>query len=119
MAEQVGVPAGDLAGYDWVGRSIKYHRAQVREAFCFRESTVADEQRWARWLQDEVYPVELSEDRVRDALLRRCRPTISISVLISGWAPRSRIARPCARRRRASIARSSISEVSAKTRSLR
>ncbi|MGZ4525793.1 MAG: DUF4158 domain-containing protein [Mycobacterium sp.] len=68
MAEQVGVPAGDLAGYDWTGRSIKYHRAEVREAFCFRESTVADEQRWARWLQDEVYPVELSEDRVRDAL---------------------------------------------------
>jgi hypothetical protein len=76
MAEQVGVPAGDLAGYDWAGRSIKYHRAQVREAFCFRESTVADEQRWARWLQDEVYPVELSEDRVRDALLRRCRSAV-------------------------------------------
>jgi hypothetical protein len=27
VAEQLGVPAGELAGYDWAGRSIKYHRA--------------------------------------------------------------------------------------------
>jgi hypothetical protein len=73
VADQVAVAAGDLAGYDWAGRSIKYHRAQVREAFGFRESTIADEQRWTTWLQREVCPVELSEDRVRDALLRRCR----------------------------------------------
>ena len=45
----------------------------MREAFGFRESTVADEQRWARWLQEEVCRVELSEDRVREALMRRCR----------------------------------------------
>jgi hypothetical protein len=73
VAEQVGVPAGELADYDWAGRSIKYHRAQVREAFGFRESTVADEERWTEWLRGEVCPVELSEDRVRTALLRRCR----------------------------------------------
>ncbi|MDQ6776875.1 MAG: DUF4158 domain-containing protein [Actinomycetota bacterium] len=54
VAEQVGVPAGELAGYDWTGRSIKYHRAQVREAFGFRESTVADEDRWTDWLRGEV-----------------------------------------------------------------
>jgi hypothetical protein len=55
------------------GRSIKYHRAQVREAFGFREATVADEERWTGWLRGEVCPVELSEDRVRDALLQRYR----------------------------------------------
>lgn len=74
VAEQVGVPAsGELSGYDWSGRSIKYHRAQAREAFGFREATVADEERWTGWLRGEVCPVELSEDRVRDALLQRCR----------------------------------------------
>jgi TnpA family transposase len=73
VADQVDVSPTELAGYDWAGRSIKYHRAQVREAFGFRESMVADEQRWKTWLQREVCPVELSEDRVRDALLRRCR----------------------------------------------
>jgi hypothetical protein len=73
VADQVAVAAGELSGYDWTGRSIKYHRAQVREAFGFRESAVADEERWTVWLQREVCPIELSEDRVRDALLRRCR----------------------------------------------
>src|SRR4051794_10666939 len=46
VADQVAVSSTELAGYDWAGRSIKYHRAQVREAFGFRESMVADEQRW-------------------------------------------------------------------------
>jgi len=72
VADQVAVAATEPAGYDWAGRSIKYHRAQVREAFGFRESTVADEQRWTTWLQREVCPVEFSENRVRDGLLRRC-----------------------------------------------
>ncbi len=73
VAEQLGVPAGELERYDWSGRSIKYHRAQIREAFGFREPTVADEHRWRDWLRQEVCPVEQSEDRVRDALLSRYR----------------------------------------------
>jgi hypothetical protein len=60
VAGQVGVAPAALAGYDWAGRSIKYQRARVREALGFRESTVADERRWARWLRDEVCPVELN-----------------------------------------------------------
>ncbi|MCA1680568.1 MAG: DUF4158 domain-containing protein [Actinobacteria bacterium] len=73
VADQVAVAAEELSGYDWTDRSIKYHRAQVREAFGFREAAVADEEHWTVWLQREVCPVELSEERVRDALLRRCR----------------------------------------------
>jgi hypothetical protein len=73
VAEQVGIAASELAGYDRTGRSIKYHRAQVREAFGFREPTVAEEDRWTDWLRRDVCLVELSEDRVRDALLSRCR----------------------------------------------
>jgi hypothetical protein len=73
VAEQLGVAANELARYDWSGRSIKYHRAQVRQAFGFREPTVADEERWTEWLRGDVCSVELSEDRVHDALLSRCR----------------------------------------------
>jgi len=46
VGEQVG--AGPDAGpegwlrYDWGGRSIKYHRVQIREFFGFREATVED-----------------------------------------------------------------------------
>lgn len=57
----------------WSGRTIEYHRAQIRGAFGYREATRADEQRLAEWLAEEVCSVELREDRQRDALLSRCR----------------------------------------------
>ncbi len=73
MAQQLGVEAADLASYDWSGRTIKYHRAQIREAYGFREATRGDEEHLAAWLNEEVCPVELSEARLREALLARCR----------------------------------------------
>lgn len=39
VAEQVKVHPAKLAGYRWSGRTIEYHRAQVRDAFGFREFT--------------------------------------------------------------------------------
>lgn len=41
IAAQVGVPAADYLQYDWAGRSIKEHRAQIRTVLKFREATVA------------------------------------------------------------------------------
>lgn len=73
VAQQVGVEPGDLAAYDWSGRTFKYHRAQIRAAFGFRESTRADEDRLTAWLAEEVCPLELVEARRRDALLARCQ----------------------------------------------
>ncbi|AET57499.1 transposase Tn3 family protein [Paenibacillus terrae HPL-003] len=32
------------AKYDWMGRSITYHRTQIREFFGFREDTIGDVQ---------------------------------------------------------------------------
>ena len=40
IAEQAGVPYEEYMQYDWSARSIKYHRAQIRDAFGFREATV-------------------------------------------------------------------------------
>ena len=73
VARQVQVPAGQVATYDWLGRSITYHRSQIREAFGFREATREDEIRLIAWLADEVCPVELNDERVREALWARCR----------------------------------------------
>jgi TnpA family transposase len=73
MGEQVKVAPRLFGEYDWSGRSIKMHRAQVRAALGFREPTVEDEDRLAGWLADEVCPVELGEDRLREAMLARCR----------------------------------------------
>jgi TnpA family transposase len=73
VADQVKVPAEVLVEYSWSGRTIKYHRAQIRKAFGFRAPTRADEQRLAEWLAEEVCSIEPREDRQRDALLSRCR----------------------------------------------
>ncbi len=73
LAEQVKVDAGLFAAYSWSGRTIEYHRAQIREALGFREASREDEDRLTAWLAEEVCPVELSEERLREAVLARCR----------------------------------------------
>ena len=42
VARQVQVPAGALRGYRFAGRTVEYHRAQIREHFGYRECTVED-----------------------------------------------------------------------------
>ncbi|MFD1658499.1 DUF4158 domain-containing protein [Streptomyces caeni] len=60
-----------LAKYDLAG--AKRHRKQIREALGFRPATLADEEQLTAWLAGEVCPVELVEDRQREALLVECR----------------------------------------------
>jgi len=73
LASQLKVPAVAFADYGWTGRTIEYHRAQIRNALGFRQATVSDEEALARWLAAEVCPLELSDDRRREALVARCR----------------------------------------------
>ena len=73
VADQVKVDPGELAEYPWDGRSVKYHRVQIRKAFGFREFTRGDEDKLATWLAEEVCPVELRDRQLREALLIRCR----------------------------------------------
>jgi len=73
MAGQVKVDAELFASYDWSGRTIEYHRAQIRKFHDFREPTVGDEDKLADWLATKICPVEMSRDRLRGALLARCR----------------------------------------------
>lgn len=58
--------------YAWSGRTIQYHRAQIRAALGFHEPTV-EEDNLIAWLAEDVCPLELSEYRLREALLARCR----------------------------------------------
>ena len=74
VAQQVKVDAAEFAsGYALSGRTVEYHRAQIRTALGFREASRADEERLSGWLADEVCPGEPDDDRQRDALLGRCR----------------------------------------------
>ncbi|QES17722.1 Tn3 family transposase [Streptomyces venezuelae] len=71
VAGLVKVPAAELATYDLAG--AKRHRKQIRKALQFRPATLDDEERLTEWLAGEVCPVELVEDRQREALLVECR----------------------------------------------
>jgi Tn3 transposase DDE domain/Domain of unknown function (DUF4158) len=73
MAEQLKVDVAEFAAYPWDGRSAKYHREQIRDAFGFREFGVGGEDKLAGWLATEVCPVELRDEQLREALLVRCR----------------------------------------------
>jgi hypothetical protein len=56
IARQVGVPAEEFSRYDWEGRAVKYHRAQIRAFLGFREPTVQDAEELALWLSEHVLP---------------------------------------------------------------
>lgn len=73
IGNQVGVPAEEYLQYDWQGRTIKYHRAQIREFFGFREITEQDGERIASWLFEELLPREQDPERLREAFCERCR----------------------------------------------
>jgi hypothetical protein len=69
LARQVKVEPGMLSGYRFSGRTFEYHRAQGRGALGFREATVADVEALSARMAEEVCPVQLHEERLREALL--------------------------------------------------
>ena len=73
VAAQVKVDPAMFAGYAWSGRTAEYHRAQLRAVPGFREPVVGDEDKLADWLAAEACPAEPNRDRLRLALLARCR----------------------------------------------
>jgi hypothetical protein len=69
VAQQVGMQPDEFGRYDWSGRQVKRHRAQVCDTLGFREPTLEDEDRLTQCLATEVGPTELGEERQREALL--------------------------------------------------
>ena len=73
VARQVQVAAAEFGSYEWAGRSIEHHRAQIREHLGFRECTVADAEQLMAWLAEHVTQIERRPERVREEVLARCR----------------------------------------------
>lgn len=73
VAKQVGVPVDSFQEYDWDGRTIKYHRAQIRDYMGFRESTSEDMEQIKSWLQANILPQELQIERIRENVLHHLR----------------------------------------------
>ncbi len=73
VAKQLAVPGEDLGSYEWSGRTVERHRAQIRVALGFRECTVTDADKLAVWLAEHVAEAERRPDVVTAELLGRCR----------------------------------------------
>lgn len=73
VARQLGVDAGSLGFYEWTGRTIKRHRAEIRAHHGLRECTVADAAQLTDWLAGDCAQHERRYELVRDALLGECR----------------------------------------------
>ena len=73
IAQQVDVESETWAQYDWNGRSIEYHRAQLRQQLGFREASVADGEALCTWLCDQVLSTTHRLEHMRETLYQRCR----------------------------------------------
>jgi hypothetical protein len=77
VARQIHVAPGELPTYEWSGRTIEYHRAQIRQHLGFRECTVEDAGALRAWLAEHVAHAdpraEVVRDGLRDAIERRQR----------------------------------------------
>jgi TnpA family transposase len=73
VACQVDVAPEEWLRYDWTGRAIKYHRAQIRSFLGFREATVEDGQAVCDWLVEHILPHDPNPDHLHDQFLQRCR----------------------------------------------
>ena len=70
VAEQLGLAADLYQNYNWQGRAIKHHRAEIREMTGFRPMRMSDFDELRQWLIDEVLPQEVDERRMRHSLYR-------------------------------------------------
>ncbi|MDQ0049507.1 hypothetical protein J2T18_003812 [Paenibacillus polymyxa] len=71
ITKQIEVPAELYAQYDWNGRMIKYHRAQIREFFGFRENTVQDSQEMPEWLCQHVLHRSQEWEHIKESVYGR------------------------------------------------
>ena len=73
LAAQIGIPPAQWRAYDWDGRTIKYHRAEIRTLLGFREATLADSEALGAWLAAQVLPTTVRLDAILAAAYERLR----------------------------------------------
>lgn len=73
MAVQIGVSPDAWHDLAWEGPTVKRIRAEIRQWLGFREATVADAETLETWLVEEILDQEYRPDRLKDAVIGRCR----------------------------------------------
>lgn len=71
IAKQIFSEPELYAKYDWTGRSITYHRTQIREFFGFREDTIEDAQEMTEWLYQHVLHYDHEFEHLKERVYRR------------------------------------------------
>ncbi|MBE9230078.1 DUF4158 domain-containing protein, partial [Phormidium sp. LEGE 05292] len=73
VALQVEVSASQWREYKWSGRTIEYHRAQIRAFYGFREATVADFHSLNEWLIEKVLIYDRNQQHLTETVYQRLR----------------------------------------------
>ena len=73
LSRQTGFDPAEWWRYDWKGRTIKNHRAEIRDRLGFREATIADADTIVSWLQAHWVANERNPERLKKAALARFR----------------------------------------------
>lgn len=73
IAPQLDLSPGLWGSYAWSGRTVEYHRAQIRRFLGFREVGGRDTAGLAAWLRATVLSQTRELEHVKAALYERCR----------------------------------------------
>ena len=73
LAKQVKVRPDQFQTYEWRGRTIEYHRAQIRALHGIRSTSVEDANALSQWLQEHALQQERNYEHLKVAAYQRCR----------------------------------------------
>jgi hypothetical protein len=73
IAKQLLLNSRIFEKYDWEGRTINYHKAQIRNFFGFRESTKKDIEEIHKWLIEKSLFYETNIEKLKDLFYLRLR----------------------------------------------
>lgn len=73
VAKQLKISPEQFQKYAWRGRTIEYHRAQIRKLHGFREATVEDGNTLSQWLQKDILEQERNYEHLKVAVYHKCR----------------------------------------------
>ncbi len=73
IAKQLNLDDCSIENYDWNGRTRKYHRAQIREFFGFREVNTEDIQSITSWLSKHVFYHDAEVESLKEEAYKRFR----------------------------------------------
>ena len=73
VAEQLNLNESLYQDYKWNGRSLKYHRVEIRELYGFHRMSMHDFDEMRQWLVETVVPEAVDDRRLRQSLYSELR----------------------------------------------